>query len=115
VRASKTIDVAKSFKPAEIDGSEERAIALKFPTGTPEMKGPPFLLHFALPNCYFHVTTAYGVLRHNGVDIGKRDFPRSGLIPMKRGVSPSLPYGPKSKALSSGVARASRSESGARS
>jgi hypothetical protein len=73
-RVSKTIDFAKSFKPAEIDGSEERAIALKFPSRTLEMKGQPFLLHFALPNFYFHVTTAYGVLRHNGVDIGKRDF-----------------------------------------
>src|ERR1700730_4821487 len=73
-RVAKTIDFAKSFTPAEIDGSEDRAVALKFPTRTLEMKGQSFLLHFALPNFYFHVATAYDVLRHNGVEIGKRDF-----------------------------------------
>jgi hypothetical protein len=73
-RIAKTIDYVKGFKPAQIDGSEGREIEL--PIGGQPMKftGQEFLLNFALPNLYFHITTAYDILRHNGVEIGKRDF-----------------------------------------
>ena len=73
-RIATEIEAAKSYKPAQIDGSEERQIQLKFPARTLEFKGQQYLLHFALPNFYFHATTAYDILRHNGVEVGKRDF-----------------------------------------
>ena len=73
-RVAKTIEFARGYKPEQIDGSEDRAVAIKFPTRTLEFKGQPFLLHFALANFYFHVTTAFDILRHSGVEIGKRDF-----------------------------------------
>jgi hypothetical protein len=74
-RIVKTIDFVKSFKPAQIDGTEDKEIVIKFPNG-PEHKftGQSLLLNFSLPNFYFHVTTAYDILRHCGVEIGKRDF-----------------------------------------
>ncbi len=73
-RVQKTIDYVNGFQPAQIDGSEERNIELKI--GSHELKfiGHAYLLKFALPNFYFHVTTAYNILRHNGVDVGKSDF-----------------------------------------
>jgi len=73
-RVQKTIDYVNTLKPAQIDGSEERNIELKI--GSHELKfiGHAYLLKFALPNFYFHVTTAYNILRHNGVDVGKSDF-----------------------------------------
>ena len=64
----------QGFKPAQIDGSEEREIALKMRDATRTFKGQPYLLHFVLPNFFFHATTAYDILRHNGVELGKRDF-----------------------------------------
>jgi hypothetical protein len=73
-RLDKAIDYAKSFKPAQLDGSEERDVVLKSPRGEMKFKGLQFLLHFVLPNFYFHVTTAYNILRHNGVELGKMDF-----------------------------------------
>jgi hypothetical protein len=74
-RIAKTLAFIDTIKPEQIDGSEDREIVV-FP-GTPrEMKfpGQTYLLHFALPNFYFHVTTAYALLRHNGLELGKRDF-----------------------------------------
>ena len=73
-RVQKTIDYVNTFKPAQIDGSEERNIELKI--GSHELKfiGHVYLLKFAMPNFYFHVTTAYNILRHNGVELGKGDF-----------------------------------------
>lgn len=73
-RVQKTIDYVNTFNAAQIDGSEERSIELK--VGGHELKfiGHVYLLKFALPNFYFHVTTAYNILRHNGVEIGKSDF-----------------------------------------
>jgi hypothetical protein len=73
-RVAKTIDYVKSFKPAQIDGSEAREISLTIGGQPMTMTGQEYLLHNALPNFYFHVTTAYTILRHNGVEIGKRDF-----------------------------------------
>lgn len=73
-RVQKTLDYLATFKPAQIDGSESRNIELKI--GSHELKfiGDVYLLNFVLPNFYFHVTTAYNILRHNGVEIGKQDF-----------------------------------------
>jgi uncharacterized protein len=73
-RVDKTIDYLQSFKPAQIDGSEERTITIQTPRQTFTFPGTTFLRHWALPNFFFHVTTAYNLLRHNGVEIGKSDF-----------------------------------------
>ncbi len=73
-RLAKTIDFVDSFKPAQIDGSENNDIHLKLGPREVTWKGMQYLLGFALPNFYFHVITAYDILRHNGVEVGKRDF-----------------------------------------
>jgi hypothetical protein len=73
-RIAKTLDYVKGFKPAQIDGSEGREITLPIGGQPMNFTGQEFLLNFALPNLYFHITTAYNILRHNGVEIGKRDF-----------------------------------------
>ena len=74
IRIAKTIDYVKSVPAEAVDGSEERDIVLKTPNGEIPFKGLGFLTGFALPNFLFHVTTAYAILRHNGVPIGKLDF-----------------------------------------
>jgi hypothetical protein len=73
-RIAKTLDFVGGLKPAQIDGSEEREI--KIPAGgqTLAFKGQGYLTGFALPNFYFHAATAYDILRHCGLEIGKRDF-----------------------------------------
>jgi hypothetical protein len=73
-RIDKTAEYLKTFKPSQIDGSEERKITLQMRTGAREFTGQPYLLHFVLPNFYFHCATAYNILRHNGVALGKPDF-----------------------------------------
>jgi hypothetical protein len=73
-RIQKTIDFLKSFKPAQLVGGEDRHITITTRTRTLEFSGRDFLTTFALPNFYFHVTTAYGLLRHNGIEIGKLDY-----------------------------------------
>jgi hypothetical protein len=73
-RIGKTLDFVGTFKPAQIDGSEGRDISLKAGPRELTFKGQDYLLFFALPNFYFHATTAFGILRHNGVSIGKLDF-----------------------------------------
>lgn len=73
-RLTKTIVLLESFKPEDIDGSEDRTITLPMHDKTLTFKGLPYLLEYVLPNVYFHVTTAYAILRHNGVEIGKKDF-----------------------------------------
>jgi uncharacterized protein len=74
-RIAKTIDFLKSFKPAQIDSSEDKAIKITFPSGaTREFTGQSLLLTNSLPNFYFHCTTAYDILRHCGIELGKRDF-----------------------------------------
>lgn len=73
-RITKTIAYLQDLKAEQIDGSEDRQIVLQMRAGPLEFKGQSYLLHFALPNFYFHVTTAYDILRHNGVEIGKKDF-----------------------------------------
>jgi hypothetical protein len=73
-RLAKTIDYVKAFKPAQFDGAESREVS--FPVGgkTLALKGQQYLNNFAFPNFYFHAATAHGILRHNGVEVGKRDF-----------------------------------------
>jgi hypothetical protein len=73
-RIDKTVDFLKTLKPEQIDGQEERHISLPSPRGTMEFKGQPYLLGFVMPNVYFHCTTAYAILRHNGAELGKMDF-----------------------------------------
>jgi len=73
-RVRKTIDFVQSVPAAQVDGSEERDVVLPMRTGTLNLKGEGYLLQFAMPNFYFHVTTAYALLRHNGVEIGKADY-----------------------------------------
>jgi uncharacterized protein len=74
-RLDKAIALVRAFKPAQIDGSEEKAIKITFPSGaTRDFTGQSLLLNNSLPNFYFHCTTAYDILRHCGVELGKRDF-----------------------------------------
>lgn len=73
-RIDKAIAFLGTLKPAQVDGSEEREITLKIGANTRTYKGQPYLLHHALPNFFFHVTTAYDILRHCGVELGKRDY-----------------------------------------
>lgn len=73
-RIQKTISYLNTFKPEQIDGSEEKKITLQMRDNTLSFQGMPFLLYFVLPNVYFHVTTAYDILRHCGVEVGKQDF-----------------------------------------
>lgn len=73
-RIAKTIAFIKSVKPAQIDGSDDKEVMLKVGGQEVKFKGMQFLLGHVHPNFYFHVTTAYNILRHNGVEIGKRDF-----------------------------------------
>ena len=73
-RIDKTLAFVGSFKPAQIDGQEDRDINLTIAGNPVTFKGQPYLLHFALPNLYFHMSMAYAILRHNGVEVGKRDF-----------------------------------------
>src|SRR5689334_387062 len=73
-RIAKTIDFVQSVKRERVDGSEEREIVLQMRSGERRFTGLQYLLGHALPNFYFHVTTAYNILRHNGVEIGKQDY-----------------------------------------
>ena len=73
-RIEKTAAFIKSFPASQIDGSEDREIVLKGRNGEMRFTGKNYLLHFVLPNLHFHVATAYLILRHNGVVLGKSDF-----------------------------------------
>jgi uncharacterized protein len=73
-RIAKTVDFVESLRPAQIDGSEDREIVLKLRDRELRFRGQQYLLGFVYPNFYFHVTTAYAILRHNGIELGKRDF-----------------------------------------
>jgi hypothetical protein len=73
-RVEKTIDYLKGFKAEQVDGSEEKTIVVKFRDRETTFTGLTLTLNQSLPNFYFHYATAYGILRRNGVEIGKRDF-----------------------------------------
>lgn len=73
-RIAKTVAFLNTITPAQIDGSEEKAISLKVGGQDMSFKGQAYLLTFVIPNFYFHITTTYAILRHNGLEIGKKDF-----------------------------------------
>jgi len=73
-RIRKTIDYVQSVPADKINGSEERDITVPRRDGPMIVKGEPYLKNFVLPNFFFHVTTTYALLRHNGVDLGKSDY-----------------------------------------
>jgi len=74
-RLAKTIDYVKSFTPAQFEGADAKDVTFPIGAGrTMTLKGQQFLSAFSFPNFYFHAVTAHGILRHNGVEIGKRDF-----------------------------------------
>lgn len=73
-RIEKVIAYVKGFTPAQIDGSETRAIELKMRSGELKFTGQEYLLSFVVPNLYFHCTTTYVILREAGADLGKTDF-----------------------------------------
>ena len=81
-RVARTLAYVKTLDTKQIDGAADREITFPLgPTNKGHMNGADYLNHFVLPNFYFHMTAAYAILRHCGVDIGKRDF--LGAIPMK--------------------------------
>jgi uncharacterized protein len=74
-RIAKTVDYVKAFKPAQFEGADRTDVT--FPAGpniSITLKGQEFVNRFSFPNFYFHAATTHGILRHNGVEIGKRDF-----------------------------------------
>ena len=73
-RIAKTVAFIETFKPAQIDGTDGKDLVIKLGTREMQWKGMQYLLGFALPNFYFHAATAYDILRHNGVELAKRDF-----------------------------------------
>lgn len=73
-RLAKTIAFIESFKPDQIEGSEDRTIILKTGGQERQFKGSDYLLGFVLPNVHFHATTTYAILRHCGVEVGKKDY-----------------------------------------
>jgi hypothetical protein len=82
-RLANTVEFLKTLDPAAIDAAGTREITFPLgPTNKGHMTGEDYLNHFVLPNFYFHRTAAYAILRHCGVEIGKRDF--LGAIPMRR-------------------------------
>lgn len=73
-RIARTIEFLAAVTPAQLDGTEEKEVTIPRREGSFTMQGEAYLKHFVLPNLYFHLTTAYGLLRHNGVPLGKTDF-----------------------------------------
>ncbi len=73
-RIARTVAFVETFKPAQIDGTDDKDYVIKLGAREMQWKGMQYLLGFALPNFYFHAATAYDILRHNGVELAKRDF-----------------------------------------
>ena len=73
-RVARTIAFIQTVTPAQIDGTEEKEIVIKRGEKEARYTGMQYLLGHAVPNFYFHIATAYAILRHNGVELGKRDF-----------------------------------------
>jgi len=73
-RLKKVIGIVEGYTEAQLAGSEKREVVLKLPNNEMKFDGISFLTGFALPNFFFHVTTAYAILRHNGIELGKMDF-----------------------------------------
>ncbi|MDA8051682.1 MAG: DUF1993 family protein [Rhodospirillales bacterium] len=79
-RVARAVDYLKGFAAGEIDGSEARAVTVKAGGRELQFKGREYLFGYVYPNFFFHVTMAYAVLRHNGLEVGKRDF--LGAVPL---------------------------------
>ena len=73
-RIAKTLAIVEGYSEAQLEGSDKREVSIKIPNNELKFSGIDFLNTWALPNFYFHITTAYAILRHNGVELGKRDF-----------------------------------------
>jgi hypothetical protein len=73
-RIRKTVTYLETLKPEQIDGTENKTVSWQTRSSTKSMQGLPYLTNHVLPNLYFHVTTAYNILRHNGVELGKMDY-----------------------------------------
>ena len=73
-RIAKTLAFIDTIKPEQLNGVEDREIVLQMRAGPRTFQGLGYAMNFALPNFYFHVTTAYNVLRHNGIEVGKNDY-----------------------------------------
>lgn len=73
-RLAKTLAFLDTLSPSDIDGSEERDISTSAGPNSKSFKGQRYLLQYALPQFFFHATTAYAILRHNGIEVGKKDF-----------------------------------------
>jgi len=74
VRIQNTVTYLKTLQPTQIDGSEDKMISWQSRSSTKSMQAQPYLFNHLLPNIHFHVATAYNILRHNGVEVGKKDF-----------------------------------------
>ncbi len=73
-RVAKTVEFVKSFKPADLDGQEERPITIKIPNSEMTLPAQAYLVNYAFPNFYFHTSMAYAIARKNGVPLGKANF-----------------------------------------
>lgn len=73
-RIAKTIAFLETLKPEQFEGAETRTVSWQTRSGSKSMVGLPYLQSHVVPNVFFHVTTAYNILRHNGVELGKKDF-----------------------------------------
>jgi len=73
-RINRTIAYLESFRPQQIDGTEDKPLVVELRGNKVDFTGKDMLLNFTIPNVYFHCTIAYAILRHNGVDLGKQDF-----------------------------------------
>lgn len=73
-RVGKTVAYLETIQPARLDGSEERTVTWKMRGRETSLQGLPYLTNWVLPNVHFHVTAAYAILRHNGVELGKADY-----------------------------------------
>jgi hypothetical protein len=73
-RIRKTVAYLETLKPEQFEGSEDRTVSWQSRNSTKTMQGMPYLVNHVLPNLYFHATTAYDILRHSGVELGKQDF-----------------------------------------
>jgi len=73
-RIKKVLAIVESYKPEQFEGSETREITIKIPNSELKFSGIDYVNHWAMPNFYFHATMAYAILRHNGIELGKKDF-----------------------------------------
>lgn len=73
-RLARTVAFIRGFTPEQVDGTEGKAVAFKVAGKEMRFTGQGYLLHFMLPNLHFHASTVYAILRHNGVELGKRDY-----------------------------------------